>query len=297
MMKYRLESKVSKHVEPAHYHQGCCYGKVNSYLHTLRRKVPKELQVGDWFQVAVHTRSTGNGNSEFGSPNKNGCNSKDMDTIFQKLFKGWFKEGWVNLEKSQRGVVKRVVYSSECPFHVIVATSSIYRLDQNMHKFVHYWNALDVIQKDMGYKMKAWTQYAIAISLNGYGNDNNLSGLCQVGSNTGHMPVYSSHMSLEAIKFLQNSSANKFIKGRTKNSRNPKKTEGLTTTRKYANTLVTRLQYDGRNVSLTGCNPYEGNWLSSSARTVGAAETTGAYSNVKVNMKKFITDYVIVKKL
>tara|TARA_R110000850_G_scaffold10995_5_gene38296 strand:- start:721 stop:1221 length:501 start_codon:yes stop_codon:yes gene_type:complete len=166
-----------------------------------------------------------------------------------------------------------------------------------MHGFVTFWNALDKIQKDMKYTMKPWTQYAIIINLNSYGNNNELSGLCSVGSNTGHMPVYSSHMSLKAIKFLQNSSANKFIKGRVKNSRNPNKTKGLTTTKEYAKTQVTGLQYNGRNLSLTDCNPYGKNWLSSAAKSVDASQVSGAYSHVKVNIKKFITNYVIVHKL
>ncbi len=91
--------------------------------------------------------------------------SKFYDEIFDQLVGHWLKPEWfTSVYDRKTGHRKALKYTSECPYWVMVATSSVYRLYDEVPSFANTWESLEALQEHLDYKANPWTLYGLCVT-------------------------------------------------------------------------------------------------------------------------------------
>lgn len=128
------------------------------------------------------------------------------DEVFDKLFGPWMHPDWWYGEyrTPNRKARSSVVYTSACPYWVMVASGSVYRMHYDFSSFLYHWEQIDKVQKEVGYKLRPWTQYFMCVSINNSGNSaaDFRTSPVNLGVTNGHMMIDGKNASIEAIQHL-----------------------------------------------------------------------------------------------
>lgn len=125
------------------------------------------------------------------------------DHIFDSLFGPWLGD-WAEpvIYKRWHSHRQFIRFKADCPFWLICAAGSIYRMHQDMPMFLTFW------RQTSHYSLPPILQYAIVVSLCSHGeNAKNLDfdkKRVTLGSNTGHMPFDSHMLHVQGLKAMMN---------------------------------------------------------------------------------------------
>ena len=209
------------------------------------------------------------------------------DDCFDRLFGPWFHPDWVIYGydyKPGRKARTSITYTAACPFWVMVASASIYRMHCDMSNFIHWWNRIDKVQKQMKYKMHPWTQYFLVTNISNIENsscDFMKDGVFVTG-NTNHMPMSSSIANSISIQHISMWNYEKL----TFPSMFHKPLVSML--REYRET--TTLRYMGRDAFFADYQHENSNWIKIAGSAVGLVkeETTRYSSKTRVHLPSFI---------
>lgn len=128
------------------------------------------------------------------------------DQVFDKLFGKWMHPDWWISEHNtpNRKARTGVVYTSVCPYWVMVASGSVYRMHYDFASFLYHWEQLDKVQKEVGYRLRPWTQYFMCVSISNHNTTSVdfLKDAAKLGVINGHMIIDGRHASIESIQHL-----------------------------------------------------------------------------------------------
>ncbi len=85
------------------------------------------------------------------------------DRVFDQLVGHWLSSGWMHEVRGKYGHRIRLEYTSDCPFWVMILTSSVYRIFDESTSFRETWEKLEKWQEDLDYSMNPWTMYALCV--------------------------------------------------------------------------------------------------------------------------------------
>jgi len=129
-----------------------------------------------------------------------------VDEVFDKLFGEWFHPSWITYHYSNGSKARTgISYHDSCPYYLVVASSSLYRMYDDMSSFFNFWETIDLLLLDLDHTLYPWMQYFIVTNLRNITNNRTdmLDGWTNVGCNTGHMAIDSTYGSLTTIQHLE----------------------------------------------------------------------------------------------